>query len=55
MYISSKVRPKDKFQDGKEKNGYKKAKHAKLSEKPTFPTPLVRTYVYVCLSGGKIC
>ena len=36
-------------QNGESQNGYfKKTKHAKFSEKPTFLT-------YVCVSGGKKC
>ena len=41
-------------QKGESQNGcFKKAKHAKISEKQTFLTP--DTHTYVCVSGGKKC
>ena len=40
-------------QKGESQNGcFKKAKHAKISEKQTFLTPW---YAHVCVSGGKTC
>ena len=49
MHNTSVIRQKDESQNG----GNKKAKHAKFSERRTFPTP--NTHTYACVSEGKKC
>ena len=54
QHLSKSCKPSVLKQKGESLNGcFKKAKHAKISEKQTFLTP--DTHTSVCVSGGKKC